>query len=171
MPPSDLERIFAALEGSEVRYLVVGGVAVVLHGHPRFTADLDLALALDDRNVEKASAALEGLGYRPRAPVALRAFADSEQRADWVRTKGMTVFSLWSAELPGTEVDLFCEDPLPFEAAWTRRLRADLGGLAVNVVSLADLIEMKRRAGRPQDREDVRALEALAREIGGRGRD
>ena len=148
MPPSDLERIFAALEASGARYLVVGGVAVLLHGHLRFTADLDLALALDPENVESALAALEELGYRPRAPVALRAFANP---------------------LPGTEIDLFVEDPLPFESAWPRRLRADLGGLAVNVVGLADLIEMKRRVGRPQDVEDVRQLEGIAREIGGRG--
>lgn len=152
MPPSDLERIFAALEDSGARYLVVGGVAVVLHGHLRFTADLDLALALDDRNVERALNALEGLGYRPRAPVALRAFADPGQRA------------LWSAELPGTEIDLFVEDPLPFEAGFERRLLAEIGELRVSVASLADLIEMKRRAGRAQDLDDVRELEAIARE-------
>ncbi|MEN8162165.1 MAG: hypothetical protein ABFS41_18995 [Myxococcota bacterium] len=106
MPPSDLERIFAALEASGTRYLVVA------------------------------------------------------------RTKDMTVFSLWSAELPGTEVDLFIEPPLPFDSAWDRRLRADLGSARVTVASLADLIEMKRRAARPQDLEDVRALEAIAREQG-----
>jgi len=169
VPLSDLERVFAALEASGARYLVVGGVAVVLHGHLRFTADLDLALSLDDANVGTALSALEGLGYRPRAPVPLRAFADPAQRADWEHTKGLTVFSLWSAELPGTEIDLFVADPLPFEPAWGRRLRAQLGAIAVNVASLADLIEMKRRAGRPQDLEDVRQLEAIAREVGNRG--
>lgn len=171
MPPSDLERIFAALEASGARYLVVGGVAVVLHGHLRFTADLDLAVALDAVNVDAVLAAVEGLGYRPRAPVPLRAFADPAQRSDWQRTKEMTVFSLWSAGFPGTEIDLFLSDPFPFDAAWSRRLRADLEAAVVNVASLADLIEMKRRAGRPQDLEDVRALEALARDLGGRGRE
>jgi hypothetical protein len=164
VPPSDLERIFAALEASGARYLVVGGVAVVLHGHLRFTADLDLVLALDAANVEAALSALERLGYRPRAPVALRAFADAEQRGEWERTKGMTVFSLWSGELPGTEVDLFVSDPLRFEVAWPRRLRAELGSVTVDVAGLADLIEMKRRAGRPHDLEDVRALEAIQRD-------
>jgi hypothetical protein len=171
VPPSDLERIFAALESSGARYLVVGGIAVVLHGHLRFTADLDLMLALDEANVEAALSALSSLGYRPRAPVRLRAFADPEQRADWERTKGLTVFSLWSAELPGTEVDLFVADPVPFEPAWERRLQADLGGLSIQVASLADLIEMKRRAGRPQDLDDLRQLEAIARELGERGHD
>lgn len=166
---SDLERIFAALEASGARYLVVGGVAVVLHGHLRFTADLDLSLSLDEANVGAALTALEGLGYRPRAPVSLRAFADPAQRAEWERTNGLTVFSLWSAEVPGTEIDLFVSDPVPFEPAWSRRLRAHLGTISVNVASLVDLIEMKRRAGRPQDLEDVRQLEAIAREAEDRG--
>jgi hypothetical protein len=169
VPASDLERIFAALEASGARYLVVGGVAVVLHGHLRFTADLDLVLALDAANVEAALGALEALGYRPRAPVPLRSFADPAQRADWGRTKRMTVFSLWSAGLPGTEIDLFVSEPIPFEAAWPRRLRADLGATAVNVAGLADLIEMKRRAGRAQDLADLQALEALEREARSRG--
>ena len=66
MPDGDLDRIFAALETSGVRYLVVGGVAVVLHGHPRFTADLDLVLSLDDDNLARALPALEDFRYRPR---------------------------------------------------------------------------------------------------------
>jgi hypothetical protein len=164
VPPSDLERIFAALEASGARYLVVGGVAVVLHGHLRFTADLDLTLALDPANVEAVLSALEALGYRPRAPVDLRAFADADQRADWARTKGMTVFSVWSTELPGTEVDLFVVPPVPFEPSWERRLRVDLGSSQVNVTGLQDLIEMKRRAARVHDLEDVRALEAILSE-------
>jgi len=166
--PSDLERIFGALQAAGARYLVVGGVAVVLHGHLRFTADLDLSLALDDANVDAVLSALEGLGYRARAPVPLRAFGDPLQRADWERTKGMTVFSLWSEQLPGTEIDLFVSDPMPFEPAWQRRMRAQLGAISVDVASLSDLIEMKRRAGRPQDLDDVRQLEAIARELGGR---
>jgi hypothetical protein len=58
MRSSSFEAIFAALEGSGVRYLVVGGVAVVLHGHPRFTADQGLILALDAPNIRAALAAL-----------------------------------------------------------------------------------------------------------------
>ena len=171
MAPTDLERIFAALEASRARYLVVGGVAVVLHGHPRFTADLDLVISLDRSNLSRALRALEGLGYRPRAPVALAEFLDPDVRRAWIEEKGMTVLALWSPELPATEVDVFASEPFAFEAAYGRALRADLGTTAVPVASLADLIDLKRRAGRPQDLEDVRALEAIVRELeeGGRG--
>lgn len=117
---------------------------------------------------ERIFTALEGLGYRPRAPVALRAFADPAQRDDRARTKQMTVFSLWSPGLPATDVDLFVSPPLPFEPAWERGLRADLGAVQVNVAGLRDLIEMKRNAARAQDREDASALEAIAREQGER---
>ncbi|HEX2251636.1 MAG TPA: hypothetical protein VHQ65_00040 [Thermoanaerobaculia bacterium] len=63
----DIEQVLKALGRAEVRYLVVGGVAVVLHGYLRATADLDLLLALDEVNVRRAVSALEALGYRPRA--------------------------------------------------------------------------------------------------------
>lgn len=169
MPSGDLERVFAALRSSGCRYLVVGGVAVVLHGHPRFTADLDLVLALDSHNVDAAIEALGSLGYRPRAPVAFSALADPEARRRFAEEKRMTVFSLWSPELPATEVDVFVTLPFDFEAAYARALRADLGSLVVTVASLTDLIEMKQRAARPVDLEDVRALRQLAAGDGGSG--
>lgn len=165
MPEGSLETIFAALQQAEVRYLVVGGVAVVLHGHPRFTADLDLVLALDGENVRAAVGALSELGYRPRAPVRAEDLADPDQRADWIQNKGMIVFSLASAAHPTTEVDLFVEEPFPFEAAYRRASWTDLGETRVPVASISDLVEMKRRAGRPQDMEDVRRLEEIAEEI------
>ena len=162
---ADLERVFAALEQAGVRYLVVGGVAVVLHGHPRFTADLDLVIELSSGNARAAMLALEGLGYRPRAPVPASAFADGAIRAQWVSEKGLTVFTLWSPRQPATEIHVFVEEPFDFEAAFARAVHADLGTTRVTVIALEDLIGMKRRVGRPRDLEDIRALEAIARDL------
>jgi len=166
MPSGSLESIFATLERAQVRYLVVGGVAVGLHGHPRFTADLDLVLALDGANVRAALGALAALGNAPRAPVPAEDLADPERRAEWVRSKGITEFSLASAEHPATEVALFVEEPFPFEQAYPRAVWADLGETRVSIASIPDLVEMKRRAGRPQDLEDVQHLEAIALDNG-----
>lgn len=155
---SDFEIIFSALADAKVRYLTVGGVAVVLHGAPRFTADLDLVIDFEAENLRAALNALASLGYRPRAPVQLLDFADPDKRADWIANKGLTVFSLWSSRYPATEVDLFVQPPFPFDDAFSRALRADLGVTSAIVVSRSDLIAMKAAVGRPKDLEDIRTL-------------
>ena len=164
MPGGALTDIFRALEDAEVRYLVVGGVAVVLHGYPRFTADLDLVVELTASNASAAIAALQTLGYRPRAPVRAEDFADHDSRASWREEKGLTVFSLWSPSYPGTEVDLFVEEPFDFGDAWSRRLDALLDdGTTVHVVGMDDLRALKARVGRPKDVDDIAQLDAIAR--------
>jgi hypothetical protein len=159
---NDFDLVFAALAKRKVRYLVVGGVAVVLHGVPRFTADIDLVLGLDTANVLAALDALAELAYQPRAPVPLRGFADPALRREWIEEKGLTVFSLWSPDHPATEIDLFIEEPFAFDEVFARATRVDLGANHITVASIADLIELKRRANRPRDREDIERLLALA---------
>jgi predicted nucleotidyltransferase len=159
-----LSEIFRALDEADVRYLVVGGVAVVFHGHPRFTADLDLVLDLTPTNVSAAIANLQRLDYRPRAPVAAEDFAKDEVRTKWREEKGLTVFSLWSPSYPGTEVDLFVEEPFDFEEAWSRRLDAVLDdGTTVHVVGMDDLRSLKQTTGRPKDLDDIEKLDQIAR--------
>ncbi len=160
----ELERVFEALNRARVRYLVVGGVAVVLHGHLRTTHDLDLVVELEASNVKRALEALSGLGFAPRAPVPLRSFEDPAERSRWVREKGLVVFSLWSRDFPGFSLDLFAEEPFDFEAVYERALRVPLDTTEATVVALADLVHLKRKAGRPLDLEDVRALLALEHE-------
>lgn len=168
MAAHPFEQVLAALNAGQVRYLVVGGVAVVLHGHLRTTADLDLVLSLVPDNVRRALEALGGLGFRPRAPVPAEEFADPAARDRWADEKGMTVFSLWSARVPGIEVDLFVREPFDFEPAFGRAARVTLDTTSATVVSLQDLVAMKRAAGRPLDLADVAALEAIAAKGGGR---
>ncbi len=160
--------MLAALNDAGARYLIVGGVAVVLHGRLRLTADLDLVVELEENNLSRALAALAGLGYNPRAPVPLEQFADPEIRQSWIRDKNMQVFSLWHPEHHGFEIDLFVSEPFDFEAAWKRRTVAALSRTDAPVASIADLIALKRAAGRPIDLEDVAALGEIQRE-GDRG--
>ena len=156
-----IERILQALGEAEVEYLVVGGVAVVMHGHLRTTADLDLVLRLEPDNVQRALAALRGLGMRPRAPVPIESFADPQLRMDWVENKGMLVFSLWDPQDAAFDVDIFVREPFDFEATYARRIRAPLGATTVDVVALEDLLALKHEAGRSQDLADIEALRNL----------
>jgi ABC-type sugar transport system substrate-binding protein len=158
-----IEQVLAALNTAGVRYLVVGGVAVVLHGHLRTTADLDLVVALDEGNARGAIRALESLGFRPRAPVPASQFADARARAEWIEGKGLTVFSMWSERVAGLEVDLFVEEPFEFEQGYARAVDVELDSTSAKVASLEDLLAMKRASGRPLDLADVEALEAIER--------
>jgi len=153
-----IERLLGELSTADVRYLVVGGVAVVLHGYLRTTADLDLVLDLRADNVRKAVRLFEHRGFRPRPPVPLSAFAEEETRRQWVVEKNLQVFSLWHPSISGLEVDLFVEEPFPFDEAWARAAFVQVGKILVPVVSIDDLIDMKRAAGRVRDAEDIDAL-------------
>lgn len=155
------EPVFEALEAAGVRYVVVGGVAVVLHGHARLTADLDIAVDLSPRAAAVAMKALEGLGLRPRLPVDPAGFADPTVRAQWIDEAGMKVFSMWDPHDPLRSVDVFAENPIDFEELWRRSEPVAIGDTRTRIASIADLIQLKRLAARPQDHADIEALEAL----------
>lgn len=159
---SSLASIVSALDESGARFVVVRGLAVVLHGHARLTADVDLVVDLSPGEAIKPVAALTRLGMVPRAPVAARDFAGPEAQRRGSEEEGMKVFSLWDPRAPLREVDLFVEPPIPFEDLWARSVEVTLAGRRVRVASLSDLIAMKRLAGRPKDLEDIAALTALA---------
>ena len=162
MEQRSIEAIFAALNAAGARYLVVGGLAVVAHGYLRLTADVDLVLDLEPANLARALPALTHLGYRPRAPVALNEFADPLKRAEWVRDKGLTVFSLYSPNHASTEVDVFVESPLDFDAAYRAAAAIEVApSVAATFIGLEDLLRLKRQAGRTQDRLDIEKLEML----------
>lgn len=161
-----MKAIVGALNRARVRYLVVGGLAVVAHGYLRYTKDVDLVLQLRMDNLRRAFKALGSLGYRPGIPVSTDDFADPANRERWIREKGMTVFQLWSDVHRETPIDVFVSEPFDFAAEHKAAERKPLGGrVTVPVVSRATLIRMKEAVGRPQDRLDVQNLR-----LGGRVR-
>jgi hypothetical protein len=155
------EPIFEALNRDIVRYVVVGGMAVVLHGYARLTADLDLAVDLSPPEAGRAVDALVRLGFRPSAPVEPAGFADPSVRSRWINEKNMQVFSMRDPGNPMRQVDLFTRNPIEFEGLWERSELLELAEVTVRVASIPDLIQLKRFAGRPQDMTDIEALEAI----------
>jgi predicted nucleotidyltransferase len=158
-----IEQVLGALDRAGVRYMVVGGVAVVLHGHLRTTLDLDLVIQLEPENLEKALKTFADLGFHPRVPVPLKAFADPQTRENWSRDKNMTVFSLERPDEHGFAVDLFVKEPFDFEEVYGRALVVPLQETRATVISLPDLIAMKQAVGRDQDLLDIKALKDLVR--------
>lgn len=153
--------VFAALTDAAVPYVVVGGTAVVLQGHARMTVDLDLVLDLAPAAVRRALDVLLALGLLPRLPVDPYDFADPVIREQWRTAKKLTVFSLYDPADPFREVDLFAAAPLPFDELAAEATTVRLDGVDVPVASVAHLIAMKTAVGRPQDLQDVAALQRI----------
>jgi hypothetical protein len=155
------QAVMDALDRRHVRSLLVGGMAVVAHGHGRMTHDIDLILDLERSNVLSALEALAELDYHPRVPVTAAQFADPAIRAQWIRDKNMTLLNLYGDRFRATPVDIFVEEPFPFEAAYAAAVVADVEGIPFRYVDLDTLIRMKEAAGRPVDLEDARQLRLI----------
>lgn len=130
-----------------MRYVVVGGMAVALHGHARPTHDLDIVVERTPAEAGRATAALLSLGFVPALPLPLelltvQKFTDAARR----------------------EVDIFARFRLSFAELWSGSERVtDASGHPVRVCSLEHLIRMKLLDGRPTDVRDVEALLAVSR--------
>jgi len=158
-----VKAIVEALNEAGVRYLVVGGLAVVAHGYLRYTKDVDLVIQLRPDNLRRAFEGLAGLGYRPGIPVTTEQFVDAGNRDRWIREKDMTVFQLWSDNHRETSIDVFVKEPFDFDREYAAAKRKFLfGRIEVPVVSLPTLIDMKVAAGRPEDKIDVAHLRLKA---------
>lgn len=155
------ESVFSMLQKKNVRHAVAGGVALVLHGVVRFTADLDLIVDLEQENLRRFIQAMKELGYRPRNPVQAEEFLDPANRSRWKQEKGMEVFSFVDPAQPMNLVDVFIEEKIPFHEIEGDLVRITAKGVTIPVVSPMHLKRLKQAAGRPQDLADIEALEAL----------
>jgi len=154
--------LFRALEQHKVRYLLVGGLAMNLHGVPRTTMDVDLVVALDPGNLNAFLAVVAALKLRPVAPVNLNDMLDPVQRQKWLKEKNMLVIALRPPEIQGPTVDILIEPPVDIEAALARKVWRDVQGVRIPLISVEDLIHLKEKSGRAQDLSDIDHLRRLA---------
>ena len=150
-----LERICGALDEAGVRYALVGGYAVALHGAPRGTFDIDVALRWTLKDLAGAEAALSRAGMVSRLPVSARDVHNF--RDEYIANRNLTAWNFHNPGDPLEQVDII----IAYDLTGKRTESVQLPAGAVRVLSIDDLIEMKRRSGRAQDLEDVAALERL----------
>jgi predicted nucleotidyltransferase len=161
MKLADVEAILRALNDAEVRYLIVGGLAVVAHGYVRYTADLDIVLDLERDNALRAMKALDAIAYRPLVPVDATDFADEEKRRVWIREKNMLVFQMRNPDRESTRLDIFVKEPFAFTEEFAQAKWEEVAGIRAPVLRYDELIRLKRSSGRPQDLIDIDQLELM----------
>jgi hypothetical protein len=155
------EEVFKKLAEKEVRYAVAGGVALVLHGVVRLTADLDLIVDLSTDNLKNFISAINELGYKPKLPVRAEDFIDPANRKLWKEEKGMEVFSFYHPQIQISLIDVFVDEPIKFDEIEKEIVRFKAHDIEIPVVSKSHLKILKTKAGRPQDVADVEALREL----------
>lgn len=142
--PIDFADVFEALERNGVQYVVVSGVAVVLHGHIRPVFDLDIVIASTTDEQNSALETLMYAGFVPSIPVPLHM---------------LTVLRMFDQS--EREIDVFVRYHIPFNELWASSEQRFVGEQLVRVVSLEHLLRAKRITGREHDLMDVDALLAL----------
>lgn len=153
----DVTGLLRRLVSGGVDFLVIGGVAVVVHASPRFTKDLDIVYATDQANLERLGAVLTSINARLR-----RIDEDLPFVADPRTLRGTQILCLVT---DAGNLDLLVDPDGSADYGTMRRraLEVDISGVSVAIASIDDLISMKDAAGRPQDLIDIEALETARR--------
>lgn len=141
----DFREFIESLNDNGVRYLVVGGYAVALHGHPRYTKDFDVWIEMSETNAARMVAALEQFGFG-----SLGLTAEDFLVPDQIIQLGY----------PPNRIDILTTLPgVEFSECYLSRIVVDIDGLPVNFIDLENLKRTKRASGRLQDLADLEYLE------------
>jgi len=141
----DFKEFIQSLNDNQVRYLVVGGYAVALHGHPRYTKDIDIWIEMESENAKRAVKALTQFCFG-----SLDIKADDFLIPDEIVQLGY----------PPSRIDLITTLPgVDFATCFNSRVQVEMDGVVVNFINLENLKKNKRASGRHQDLADLENLE------------
>ena len=141
----DFKEFIQSLSDNGVRYLVIGGYAVALHGYPRYTKDIDIWIEMSPENAARMVKALEQFGF---ASLGL-------QEADFLVPHQMIQLGY-----PPSRIDLISTPAgVDFESCYASRVEVEIEGVTVHFIDLENLRLNKRATGRLQDLADLEHLE------------
>jgi hypothetical protein len=156
--------LFAALNRHKVDYLLIGGLAVSLHGVERATMDVDITVAMNPANLAALIDTAKELKLTPVLPVPLGSLSNIELLRDWHVQRHLEAFALRTPELAGVTIDVLLFPPVDFAGMAARAVVFDVAGTAIKVVAIDDLIALKSAVGRPIDISDVEHLRRIKSE-------
>ncbi len=154
------EEILREFQKQKVKYVIVGGIAVNLLGSLRSTADMGILVQMSDGNLKKVVTILKKKGYHVKQPVNPMGIADEKIRRDWIYNKHMKAFNFYK-ENSLEEVDIIIESPVSFRQAEADVLRIKIGNIVLPVISIDNLIKMKKNTGRSIDKLDIEELKKI----------
>lgn len=152
--------LFAALN-RKVDYVLIGGLAIALHGIERATMDIDVTVAMTPDNLNSLVNMARELDMAPVLPVPLEALSDLDQLTQWHRERNLEAFALRAPDHAGVTLDVLLYPPLDYTDLRRRAVTFQAGSVAVVVACIDDLIALKQAVGRPIDLADIEHLKRL----------
>ena len=153
--------LFSALDRHKVEYVLIGGLAVALHGVERNTMDIDVCVVISPVNLQHLIDAAKELRLTPMLPVPLETLNDIETLKQWHTQRNLQAFTLRSEEMAGISLDVLLFPPIDPESMCRRALQLDVTGTPVKLASIDDLIALKQSVARPIDLADIEHLKRL----------
>ncbi len=154
------EDVLKEFQKQKVKYVLVGGIAVNLLGSMRSTSDLDILVEMSNDNLAKVVKIMKKKGYHVKQPVDPMGIADDKIRKDWIHNKNMKAFNFYKED-EFKEVDIIIDSPVSFGQAAKTAVRIKVGTTMLSVISIDNLIKMKKNAGRLRDRLDITELKKI----------
>lgn len=137
----DFREFVELLISHEAEYMIVGGYAVGVHGHPRYTGDLDIWLNPTRENAEKVLACVNEFG-----------FASYRLTSKDFMKEGNIV----QLGYPPLRIDLLTHiDGVTFNECYENKAQVEIEGLLVNFIGYKDLLKNKKESGRLRDLDDI----------------
>ncbi len=153
--------LFNSFQKNEVRYLICGGLAVNLHGVPRMTADIDIILDLSEQNIDRFQKSVSETNYKLSIPVQLKDISDSKFRTKLKTEKNLVALSFYNPDKDFVVLDVLIDFPEEFEKLWSNREIKKVKDVNINLVSIDDLIALKKYSDRIQDQQDIHYLSKI----------
>ena len=153
--------LFSALALHKVDYLLIGGLAVSLHGVERATMDVDITVAMNPDNLSALIEAAKELRLSPVLPVPLESLRDPELMRQWHTERHLEAFALRTPDLAGVTVDVLLFPPVEFDGMASRADVFKVANTPIQVVCIDDLIALKQAVGRPIDLADIEHLQRI----------
>jgi hypothetical protein len=153
-----LYEIIDSFDAGKVKYALVGGFALALHGIVRATMDVDFVLSLKQGEYEAAEKALGKIGLQSRLPI--RAEDIIKMRREYIENRNLIAWSFVDYKNPSRQVDILITRDLKD----LQTQKVSVGGRKITVATLQELLAMKTEAGRPQDLIDIKNIQAKLNE-------
>jgi predicted nucleotidyltransferase len=154
-------KLVKMLADAEVDYVLVGGLAVTLHGYQRVTMGVDVVLAMEAENLRRFIDCAKATELRPVIPVPIDALANPDLVEQWHREKGMLAFVLRGPDMMATIIDVLVRPVAPFADLKRDAVIVEIGPLKVPVASIEHLIVLKTGTGRGKDAIDIEELRKI----------